>query len=240
MNFDVYGYSAIGTNAENQDNWTSGPMGENGIYAMLADGLGGHGGGKQASQTALQTMLMCLDGKMLPSTEDIARWIAKANDNIVKQQKVANQMKTTLVCLYLENNKAVWAHVGDSRLYHYYNGKLEHYTKDHSVCQLAVRMGEITRNEIPGHKDRNKLIKVLGDASCSPEVRSEITLDKGQHAFLLCSDGLWERLVEDEIMLDLCKSDTAEQWVNFLRKRAEKRLCKYVDNNTAVAVIVNI
>ena len=107
-------------------------------------------------------------------------------------------MKTTAVALYISGSQARWCHIGDSRLYHYYNGELKDYTRDHSVCQVAVRMGEITRREIPGHPDRSKILRALGSERIEPELHPVVTLDKGFHAFLLCSDGLWERLQEDE------------------------------------------
>ena len=67
-----------------------------------------------------------------------------------------------------------------------------------------------------------------------------MTLDKGFHAFLLCSDGLWERLQEDEIMLDLHRATNPEQWLFDLRARAESRKHTDVDNNTAVALYVMV
>ena len=67
-----------------------------------------------------------------------------------------------------------------------------------------------------------------------------MVLEPGQHAFLLCSDGLWERLHEDEILLDLHKSKTPDQWLYNLRCRAEMRKFTEVDNNTAVAVFVTV
>lgn len=62
----------------------------------------------------------------------------------------------------------------------------------------------------------------------------------GSHAFLICTDGLCGRLFEEEIMLDLNSSETAEQWIRKLRIRAEKREYKSADNNTAVAVFIEI
>ena len=151
-----------------------------------------------------------------------------------------HHMKTTAVGLFIHRNQAVWTHVGDSRLYHYHNGRLVDATADHSVCYLAVKMGEITRRDIPSHPDRNKVLKVLGEDKIAPEIHPPVTLEPGQHAFLLCTDGLWERLHEDEIMLDLYKSQTPDQWLFNLRSRAEIRKHADVDNNTAVAVFVSV
>ncbi len=102
---------------------------------------------------------------------------------------------------------------------------------DHQIVQLW---------RYPYHPDRNKVLKVLGEDKFTPEIHDPVTLAPGQHAFLLCSDGLWERLHEDEIMLDLHKSQTPDQWLFNLRCRAELRKNTGVDNNTAVAVYVSV
>ena len=83
---------------------------------------------------------------------------------------------------------------------------------------------------------RSKLFRVIGDDEIKPQLHAPITLSPGDHAFLLCSDGLWERLLEDEIMLDLHKAATAEEWVYLLRCRAMMRKSTDVDNNTAIAI----
>ena len=101
-------------------------------------------------------------------------------------------------------------------------------------------MGNITRRDIPNHPDRNKVLKVLGEESIYPEIHEDVELPPGRHAFLICSDGLWERLHEDEIMLDLQKSQTPEQWLQELRSRAQMRKYTDVDNNTAAAVWLDI
>lgn len=233
-------YTAIGNRPDNQDSVQVGSLGHGGLYAIVADGLGGHGGGQQASQIALKALLSCQTLGRLPAAQDIAAWMEQANRKILATRLSPTQMKTTAVCLFLEKNRAIWAHIGDSRLYHYIDGELADYTLDHSVCQVAVMLGEITRREIPGHPDRNRLLKVLGDDTAVPEVHEPVTLPPGQHAFLLCSDGLWERLVEEEIQLDLHKSHTPGQWLDFLRRRAEKRKSTDVDNNTAIAVFLDL
>ena len=161
----------------------------------------------------------------------------EANRNILATRANANQMKTTAVALYLYKNQAVWAHIGDSRLYHFHNGVLADYTEDHSLAQLSIKMGELhSRSEIPSFEGRSKLFRVIGDYEIKPQLHAPIMLSPGDHAFLLCSDGLWERLLEDEIMLDLHKAATAEEWVYLLRCRAMMRKSTDVDNNTAIAI----
>lgn len=240
MQIEVYGYSSVGTRAENEDSLAYGSYKNQKCFAVVADGLGGHGGGKQASMTAAEALRSCAGQDKLPTQMQITNWLNEANEKILSLRDGPSHMKTTVVALFVKENQAVWVHIGDSRLYHFHDGRLVDYTLDHSVCQLAVRLGEITRREIPGHPSRNRILKVLGDDEIDPEFHEPVLLEPGKHAFLLCSDGVWERLQEDEILLDLHRSATPEQWVYSLRCRAEMRKSEDVDNNTACAVFIEV
>lgn len=239
MQYKLAHYTATGNREENEDSFWCEQTGPGQLYAVVCDGLGSHGGGQDASRIAVE-QLKRLRPTQLPTAEEILGWMEQSNQEILRRRNGPRHMKTTAVALFADQGRAVWAHIGDSRLYHFYNGRLADATADHSVCYLSVRMGEITRREIPNHPDRNKLLKALGEESISPEIHEAVNLEPGEHAFLLCSDGLWERLHEDEIMLDLHKSATPEQWLFALRCRAELRKHSDVDNNTAIAVFITV
>lgn len=239
MQIKMASYSAPGTRMENEDNYICEQAGPEQLYAAVCDGLGSHGGGKEASWVAVET-LRRMNPVKLPEPKEICEWLDMSNQEILRRRDSPQHMKTTAVALFVDGKKAVWAHIGDSRLYHFHNGLLTDATEDHSVCYLAVRIGDITRREIPNHPDRNRILRALGEDTISPEIHSTVTLEPGEHAFLLCSDGLWERLHEDEIMLDLHKSATPDQWLYCLRARAELRKFLNVDNNTAVAVYITV
>ncbi len=238
MRSEIYGYTAIGNRLENEDSIAFEKINDKSLYAITADGLGSHGGGKCASETAVKAMLKCRSETSIPDNDKILSWFNDANSEILRKRESADKMKTTAVFLFIYEDKAVWAHIGDSRLYHFYKGEIADATEDHSVCQISVKLGEITRKEIPGHPDRSRLLKVLGEESIEPEIHPMITLKAGFHAFLLCTDGLWERLKEEEILIDLQKSETPEQWLKYLRITAENRNGTDADNNSAVAVFV--
>lgn len=239
MQIKFSSYSAFGTRPENEDNFVCEQTGPQQLFAAVCDGLGSHGGGQEASRIAVE-MLKAIHPTQLPGKEGILQWMQESNGEILRRRNGPRHMKTTAVALFVDKAQAQWAHIGDSRLYHFCNGRQANITEDHSVCDLAVRMGEITRRDIPSHPDRNKLLKVLGEDTISPTIHPPIPLDPGEHAFLLCSDGLWERLQEDEILLDLHKSTTPDQWLFELRARAELRKFRDVDNNTAVAVFLTV
>ena len=199
MVIEGYWYTNIGSRSENEDSCAYFSPGPDQYCAVICDGLGGHGGGKAASSIGVKALSQWQADEALPSGETILAWMNEANRNILATRANANQMKTTAVALYLYKNQAAWAHIGDSRLYHFHNGVLADYTEDHSLAQLSIKMGELhSRSEIPSFEGRSKLFRVIGDDEIKPQLHAPITLSPGDHAFLLCSDGLWERLLEDE------------------------------------------
>ena len=176
----------------------------NNLIAVLADGLGGQGDGEIASHMAGDSLLTCGADGAFPDRQIIMDAFHKANHILLKNQKNKVHMKTTAVYLCQRGNRAVWAHIGDSRLYHIFQDKILDYTLDHSASQMSVFMGEITREQIPWDAGRSRLIKALGMEDAEPEIHDEIRLEPGRHAFLLCSDGLWEYLSDAEI-IDICR-----------------------------------
>lgn len=238
MKIFSYGYSDTGGRSMNEDTYII-YQDKSGLCAAVADGLGGHGRGKDASSIAAEALRRCYTGKSLPTQESILNAMQRANRDILSYRENTYQMKTTAVCLYTFSGKAVWAHIGDSRLYHFYNFSLVDYTLDHSVSQLAVELGEIKRRDIQGHSERNRLLRVIGDDQISPDFGYTV-LREGFHAFLLCSDGLWEYLSDDEILMDLHKSSSPKDWIENLRYRLCMRADKDNDNNSAAAIFLMI
>lgn len=233
-------YTHIGNRAVNEDSYCCGILSGSAVYAVLADGLGAHGGGSTASKIAVQQLSRWDNPDTLPTREQIGSWIQSANREILSRQTESCQMKTTLVYLAAAGNRAVWAHVGDSRLYHFHNGTLLDYTLDHSVPQVQVKTGEITRDEIRFSPDRNLLLRAVGVEDLRHEIHEPVTLAPGWHAFLLCSDGFWEYVSDAEIWLDLQKSATPQDWIDYLRCRGEMRKQGSIDNNTAVAIYLDV
>lgn len=211
------------------------------ICAVVADGLGGHGGGSIASRTIIDVVQDILhQSQMWSATEqEMLELIKTANEKIVCAQTPACKMKSTIVLLWAdaENKLARWMHMGDSRLYHFENEKIVFYTFDHSVTRMLAHCGEISMDEIRFHEDRNRVLRSLG---CEPVLEPEIggceLSNKKRHAFLLCTDGFWEHVEEPVMEKTLAASDTPEQWL----KKMRKHLCGVAgednDNHTAVAV----
>ena len=210
-----------------------------GIY-VLADGLGGHGGGSEASQIAVKSMTKTLSDKDF-NAESLQDAILRTNELILSQQKretlLAN-MRTTLVVLWIREDKAIWGHIGDSRLYLIFKGELITQTKDHSVPQALVQAGEIELDDIRYHEDRSRLRQALGQESTpNPSIQNVVQLLPG-FVFLMVTDGFWEYIWEDEMIVDWCKSKNPEKWLNFMEDRLVRKVEKNHDNYTAIAVFV--
>ena len=152
------------------------------------------------------------------------------------QQERQGVMKTTLVFLTLEDGQARWMHVGDSRLYHFRSGKLQTQTMDHSVSQMAVLMGEITPREIRFHEDRNRVLRALGGDNAKPELSHTVMLTGGEDVFLLCTDGFWEYVYEEEMEALLKKCASPKKWLAEMEKLVHSRAPSDNDNFTAAAV----
>lgn len=231
-------YTDPGGRMENEDSVAIFREEGRGVLAMLADGLGGHGGGKAASSTAVESVYRDYLSAFINAPEEFNIWFQKANQQILDMQTPECEMKTTLVCLLIKEETAMWAHIGDSRLYHFVDGKMVFRTFDHSVSQMAVLRGEIREDEIRGHADRNKLLKALGrEETISIDVSEKTDLSGGGHAFLLCSDGFWEYVTEGDMQKTLKQSVTAEEWLRRMVKILKNNAKPGNDNNSAVAVL---
>lgn len=232
----IAAYSDIGGRKDNEDSCGYAQSRHGAFWAAIADGLGSYGGGKIASEIAVEESRTFFSDRSFCSPQELKRLFDAVNEKILRRQSADVKMRTTAVFLAARGTRLIWGHVGDSRMYHYLNGKLVRYTIDHSVSQMAVALGEIRRDQIPGHADRNKLTRALGAEGVKPEIHSPVKLDRGAHAFLLCTDGFWEYVTEDEMQSDLQESRSPDEWLRRMRGKLQLRCGRSNDNNTAVAV----
>ncbi len=206
------------------------------LCAVVADGLGGHGGGQTASATAAEAILKEFSCTGLKNKEQLHSALTLANEAVLAKQTGSCVMKSTAVVLSLNEQMALWAHVGDSRLYQFTDGHLVFQTMDQSVSQMAVLMGEITPDQIRFHEDRNRVLRALGSESSEPELHAAVPLTGRAQAFLLCSDGFWEYVYEDEMEQTLAYADTPDAWLAAMEQLLKQRIQSGNDNYTAAAV----
>ncbi len=178
---------------------------------MVADGMGGHHNGEKASALAIrvvatevmkqlyQPLLRDPDDThddQIPIAEVLELSVRAAHDQIIKE--FSSDTGTTLTAIVVMGNLAHIAHVGDSRAYLVTPGKMEQLTRDHSVVQRLVELGTITRDEARNHQERSKLYRTVG---IKQEVEPDIATRRlaAGASILLCSDGLWEFVEDNQI-----------------------------------------
>lgn len=239
MKFDVFEYSNKGGRSYNEDYIGSCCSGDNGIF-VVADGLGGHVLGEEASAAAVETIISGWNYAAEDISAQLKERIAAANQNILDLQKMKNAvMKTTVAALAVNGDKAVWANVGDSRVYFIHKNNLHAYTNDHSVAYKKYKAGEITREQIGTDEDQSSLLRTLGNEGRNePELyTADVPLAEGD-AFFLCSDGAWEYLMDEEIVIDFLKSESAEKWAELMMLRIMERINGENDNLSLLTVIL--
>lgn len=217
---------------------------DNAACWVVADGLGAHNGGEVASRTAVETLLESFRGNPEISCNALERHVSAAQDAIVKMQQqdtAMADMRTTLVTLITDARTLLWAHVGDSRLYRFQARGLVTQTEDHSVPQSLAKAGEISLEQIRGHADRNRLLRSLGERGpARPTILPAPTPLCATDAFLLCTDGFWEHILEMEMLADLAASASPEEWLTRGESRLLKRASGEHDNYSALAVFYEI
>ncbi len=205
----------------------------NGLCAAVADGLGGYGGGDIASRTAVNMIGDFYMEASDLSGKRIRDWFSQINRQVYDMQTGECKMKTTLAVFFASSTQCRWAHVGDTRVYHFLNNDLKDMTLDHSVPQMAVFSGEITQAEIRQHKNRNKLLRAIGyQTEIEADVSTVIDITRGNHSFLLCTDGFWEYVEEDEMADTLAQSSNPVEWINKMTVILQSRVTGKNDNNT--------
>jgi protein phosphatase len=174
-----------------------------GIITIVADGMGGHLAGEVASGLAVELISRAYYREPLEACESLRQAFVEANRHIYEaslQDETLAGMGTTCTALILLNGSAFAAHVGDSRLYLVRDGEVYLMTEDHSAVMEMVRQGIIGVEEARAHTDKNVILRALGT---NPHVEVEtweqpMEVRTGDQ-FLLCSDGLYDLVNDDEI-----------------------------------------
>ena len=241
MKYQVAQHSLQGSRPINQDRVTYAER-PNAILMVLGDGLGGHVGGELASELLTQVVLQDFNSVKQPIITNpsafLALTILRAHRVIVsfgESQVPPIQPRTTCVLCLIQNGYAYWAHVGDSRLYHFRGGQCLQRTIDHSSVEQMRQDGLITEEEMLTHPSKGRLLKCLGGPRKPVISLSEETLIQTNDLILLCSDGLWEALTLKDIS-DYIFSDNLEESVEEMLLDAEEQMQKGSDNITAICL----
>lgn len=210
---------------------------------VVADGLGGHRGGEIASRLAVEAVLKTFEDTPEVSAMVLKQCMEAAQTSILSRQEIGvklKSMRTTLVILVAGPEGAMWSHAGDSRLYHFSAGRIIFQTMDHSVPQAMVNAKEIKAEEVRSHDDRNRLLQTLGNkGGLKPTVEKIIHIVKPGDAFLLCTDGFWEYVLEMEMAIDLACSANPQAWLERMDERIHERGIGEFDNYSGIGIFVD-
>jgi serine/threonine protein phosphatase PrpC/LysM repeat protein len=187
----------------------------NGHIFVVCDGMGGHVGGATASRLAVEAAREFLENHYYDLPQDALKdAIEYANEAVyikAAENPQLQGMGTTIVMVIVRDDKAYYAHVGDSRLYLHSGGKLIKLTRDHSFVQTLVDQGLLKEEEMESHPRRNEILRALG-------VRNdiEITICKSPakptngDILLLCTDGL-NSMITDTVTESVLNEDISIQ-----------------------------
>lgn len=233
----------------NQDAYYIDPGGR---FFIVADGMGGHAGGQEASQIATEVMQSYLDKHWDSAQSSVALLEAaffKANEAILQDQRThperSDMGTTAVVVLFREDSsqpsdtraQTVWAaHVGDSRLYRLRGSKLEQITEDHTWISRAVKAGHLTLDQARNHPWRHVLSQCLGRQDLQ-EIDIQPVDVQPSDRLLLCSDGLTEELSDSSISSHLKSIRACDQAAQTLVNAAKDKGGR--DNITVVIVAID-
>jgi PPM family protein phosphatase len=217
---------------ENQDSLGRIPIDANGTppvkghLFIIADGMGGHAGGKQASSLAVETIEKSYSSDFGESVEESLKHAFKEANRAIYDFSINHPqfsgMGTTCIALAIKGNVGSFAHVGDSRLYRISGRTIEQITQDHTKVAELVRHGVITEGEAETHPERSMLMRAMG-------VRRDLSFDlvvgidvEANDQFLMCTDGL-SNLVSKQEMVDICLSHPPQGSCDLLVDLANSR-----------------
>lgn len=172
-----------------------------GVLIVVADGMGGHSAGEVASGLAVEVISRAYyedGGDPRSALENAFHEANSAIHKAAEKDESKNGMGTTCTALVLQNGTAISAHVGDSRLYLVREGSIYLMTEDHSAVMEMVKAGLISLEQARHHPEKNVILRAMGShAEVEVTTWEQPFPVKAGDRFLLCSDGLYD-LVEDE------------------------------------------
>lgn len=241
MEFQTAEVSLIGDREVNQDRYGV-LVGDTQVVLTVCDGMGGHEDGEIAAQTAIDTFMSgCKEHKPdIASAPDFLKdVIEQAHRAVVRaglKKPIEQRPRTTATLAVIASGTAIWAHVGDSRVYHLRNNAVFNRTRDHSAVEALYQRGAITEAQMHTHPMRNFVEECLGGESDLPriDVGQPEKLEAGD-ILLLCSDGFWTPLDMDVVAERLAHAEDLQDELDELAREAATAARPHSDNVTAAA-----
>lgn len=210
------------------------------IYCfVVADGFGPEGTGAVAAKLAVSSILDAFEAAPKLAPESLRAYITEAQRALLIKKSESAQfgdIGTTVAVLMTDGSDALWASVGDTRIYIYKGAQIIEVSEDHSVSFEKFAKGEIEFADIRIDSDANKLRRALGDRiAWEPDI-SEVFPISSSHSFLICTDGFWRSVLENEMERARMFSLSSKGWLDKMLKKIAPRLGRGSDNLSAVAI----
>ncbi len=189
------------------------PVGNLPNLFIVADGMGGHNAGDFASRYTVEHVVKAISASALSQPVAVfAAALEQVNRNLMQLAGITPGLRgtgTTFVAATVVQDRLYVANIGDSRLY-IVNQAITQITKDHSLVQEMVRMGEVKQEEARTHPDKNIITRAVGATEEIMVDYFEVALSPGDR-ILLCSDGLTNMIEDSQIRTIMCSQrDIAE------------------------------
>lgn len=205
---------------------------------IVADGLGGHQSGEKASRYLCQGILQSANVFIPQIASDpikaMTAWYCSGIDAMKKlfgDDSSAAEAHTTCALLYIDPDRTITAHCGDSRIYRMNANKILWRTKDHSKTQQLLDDGSITEREMGLHPEQNQLTRSVNILQTHlPDIHVYPAIKLGE-TFLLCTDGFWEHVKSAEL-LDLAQPDSGKSELGKIARLTVLRARGRSDNVT--------
>jgi serine/threonine protein phosphatase PrpC len=244
MKYSVAQHSLIGARQENQDRIAVVER-DNAVLLIVADGLGGYAGGGFAAETLVQTIAKSFQKVKQPFAEHpvigqpaefLALSILNAHKVINARAKAFKKLspRTTCVACLIQNGFAYWAHVGDSRLYHFRDDRVISRTIDHTTTEQLRQEGVWDSKKQSSAKLKSHLLKCVGGPHRPRVTLGEETRLMPGDTIFLCSDGVWGAFNNDQIA-EYLQSDSLDDALEEMLYDAEGIMKQACDNLSAIA-----
>ena len=201
---NVIGNTDVGCKRKANEDWLDSFECDNGLIAVVCDGMGGHVGGQVASHLAIDAIHAFLTAKYFDDPKEAIVQACNAANNAILQRGMQQPelagMGSTCVMLIVRDGKVYIGSVGDSRIYFLRSKKLIQLTKDQSYVQMLVDAGQLTPEQAEHHPRKNEITNALGLQGMKPATVLEDPINpEAGDCFLLCSDGLSGMVSDREI-----------------------------------------
>lgn len=206
MKIEYANLSLTGNRKDNQDRVAI-AVGKDAALLMVFDGMGGHSDGAVAAETALAAVQAVFEATPKPIFDPqgfLYLAMGAAHEAVVglaRDLEVDLRPRATCAVCLVQDDACYWVHVGDSRIYLLRDNAVHQVTRDHSHVEVLIAEGVISREEAAEHPMRNYVESCLGGDDALPGITVSRRHDIAPgDVLLLCSDGLWSGLSDDEMV----------------------------------------